>query len=176
MNQECPRRFSTSAAGMIGMPLNDPSASKSLSPVTIASASAATAQARTWMSSGSRNSAGGAILAGRASWQAARKRSLSDSAVSPFPANRSANFGFWSVSLYSRSSGKERNILACPLSAADTSRAGGPCQREPETNRVGVNDQLHAPAVPFAWPSPQRQFPPRTSARRVAHVSDRARS
>lgn len=47
-NHARPRSFRASAARRMGMPSNDPSASKSLSPVTIASASAATAQARTW--------------------------------------------------------------------------------------------------------------------------------
>ncbi len=131
MNHASPNLFNASAASMMGIPSKDFRLNRSLSPVTRASAPTPTAQARTRTSSGSRNSGGGMIRAGTASRQAVRKRAARVSAVSLWPASRCANFGRWSVSLNSRSMGKEINTWAFPWSAAETSCAGGPSTRSP---------------------------------------------
>src|SRR5688572_22420039 len=67
-----------------------------------------------------------------ASWHTARNRAIIESGVSPFAASLCANLGRCSVSLNSISMGSERNNRACPPNAAESTRADGPCQSDPE--------------------------------------------
>ncbi len=121
----------------------------SRSPVTIALAHAPTAQASTWMSSGSRNAEGKGMAGPSTISAAARKREIISRALWPLCSNLVRNFSRWITSSNSAMARAEAQRVAEPSSSASTNREGFPLQSEPDTSTfISTTSFTRAPLRP----------------------------
>jgi len=133
----------------IGMPSKAAIESRSLSPVTIASAHAPIAQASTWMSSGSRKAEGTGMAGPSTTSAAVWKREIISRALWPLCANRFWNCSRWSTSSNSAMTRAEAQSVAEPSSSASTNREGFPFHNEPETSTLlSTTNFTRAPLCP----------------------------
>lgn len=131
-----PNLLSACSTRMIGMPWNVLRTSRSLSPVTIASAPAPTAAAKIFRSFGSRSKGTLDSSAGAIRRPSRWYRCITSDTVVPWPANRAANSFRPSTAPNSMMISAERQSVPGALNTAFTRCAGDPLQSVPEIRRL----------------------------------------